>query len=137
MTVQLNFQDALSPLQALMYHLGQVSAQMGDTTADVKVNIETNLGRDGVTWRLTHSVEMIAEVAFGISTLRARDSKAMQGYILGSPANAVVAAPITFRTPNINLVSFTCYASGYVWDQEALQRPGGPRLPQDGPFGSN
>jgi hypothetical protein len=137
MTVQMNFQDALSPLQALLYHLGQVAAQMGDTTADVNVAIETNLGRNGVTWRLTHVVEMVAEAAFGISAIRARDSKAMQGYVLGSPQNAVVAAPITFRTPNINLVSFTCYARGYVWEQEAIQRPGGPRLPPDGPFGSN
>lgn len=137
---QIQFQAASDPLQALMYHVGQMYVTISGGTAAANYQVKSNAmdwgpgSGGGFPWQHNFVVQSLGGVVGGSESPGIwRDSG--KNILLGTPLAEVDPAVLEAIGVNTNGDTLTLTAMGYVWSQTALSEPGAPLLPEGSPWG--
>lgn len=129
---QLQFQAAASPLQALLYHVGQIWViQSGVSTTRRFVVKTQEMGWSGLSWQTNFTVDTAtAGSPTGFAEISAPVNQLPKNILLGTPLPSTDPAIIEAIGQNVDGDTLTLFCMGYVWSQTALNEAGGPRLPE-------
>jgi len=136
----IQFQAAGDPLQALLFHLGQVwLSKSGITTAqDFQLKTqEMGWGPGagvGFSWQMNLAGRFLDAVSGG-SEIAAPWDELPKNILLGTPLPSVDPAILELIVDNSNGDTHTLMAMGYYWNQTALAALGAPRLPEGALWG--
>ena len=126
----LTFQTGVQ-LSARLFMLGALNIRINPSAADRVLSVVSNMGWQGESWNFAALVRT-ARLNVGQPTeMEATNKQAFRGVLLGGPFNTTEQFVLEATTVNIDLEVLRLSAQGYVWDQETLQVPGGPKLPPD------
>lgn len=137
---QLQFQAAADPLQALLYHVGQLYIIFSGNGSTRTVNLKTQeMGWGpgtgvGFSWQTNLGINMPASAA-GFGEVAAQLNHIPKNILLGTPLASTDPAVLEAISDNVNGDTLTLAAMGYVWSQTALGEAGGPRIPEGSPWG--
>lgn len=135
---QLQFQAAASPLQALLYHLGQCFVVKSGIASAEAFQLKTQLmgwGPEVFSWQVNMNMLSLT-AASGLTEVAAPYNQLPKNILLGTPlADASDPAVLEAINRNVTGDNLTLAAMGYVWSQVALAQPGAPRLPEGNLWG--
>lgn len=138
---QLQFQAAGSPLQAILYHVGQLFVNVPGNFNVGEVQIKTQemgwgpgaaLGT-GFPWQVNIGATTINDA--GTSETALPWNQVPKNILLGTPLPSSDPAVLEAIHANVDGDILTLAALGYWWSQRALGEVGAPRLPEGAIWG--
>ncbi len=130
-----------APISGFVYSLEQVSIRVDSSAADIPALIVANLGwipaelggaaQFDARWHIT----LLHDAGVLIASMTPEQTDGMRGTLLGGPIpQATLDGRVRVTIPNTDTETVNVFVMGYVWEQLAVSRQGGPKRPANGLF---
>lgn len=129
--IELLFNPATAPTDSKLYSAEWITLRTTAAagTADVEIS-SINLDDVFGAWNQGYQVTLAAPV--GLQRRIKPIDQVPSKWFLGHQRFAGIATTLSFRTPNVDLITLTVGAQGYIWTPRSLLVEGGLQRPANG-----